>query len=569
MTLLQNQPANLSKSDGHIVFVHVGTDRPRLCLSEAADQAFEQDPAALIWIFTERGFEPRIRERMHHGGEARVRFVFTDEIPVLPLHEAFRQTRKIPPGSRDFLQVTSERFYYLYDLLCHFGLRVVVYLESDVMIYAPLTSLINTRRGSASILYPLDKLRGNTSVLYLHDEKACELLCRHCIDHPAPNDMDLLEQFYQAKERTEVASLPTIPEDVCITYGLDYQRYTRPKLEGWGIFDATAIGQYLLGTDPRFDTISSLRFINASSALAETFNENIISICEDYFVLNTINGQEKINNVHVDSKKTRNLKRIKFKSFPNGLEKLYTKNQLIEDSELYIYHSGLGQEPSQRRKSFRDVDLNEFHQNGTTRISPQLFQILDSCSSIYIERGLLKFFADLIVPHLDSYLCITVGETSKQTKDSLRSIYAHSNRHKIYAPVIDEGNKILKPIGCPDTVQEYVNLIGQPFNPGIDGRKKYASLFFPVAHRKINTSNDSANRIAYYQKLSNSYFAVVPSDISEELLIAVLTECSICKTILTTSDSSSESSRFMMNLKAINAIQTDVVSYLNTDSAWI
>jgi len=151
---------------GHIVFVHVGTMRPRVCLSDAADQAFEEDPDALIWLFTERIFEERIRRRMKHGNEKRVRFVFTDEIPVLAIHEEFRQKRRFPPGGGDFWRLTSERFYYLYDLLSYLSLKVVVHVESDVMIYAPLSSLINSKRQGAKVLFPLDRSRGIASVIF-------------------------------------------------------------------------------------------------------------------------------------------------------------------------------------------------------------------------------------------------------------------------------------------------------------------------------------------------------------------------------------------------------------------
>jgi len=419
---------------GHIVFVHVGTNRPRLCLSEAADQAFEQDPDALIWIFTERVFEPRIRERMQHGGEGRVRFVFTDEIPVLPLHEAFRQTRKFPPGGGDFWRVTSERFYYLHDLLCHLGLRVVVHLESDVMIYAPLTSLINTRRAKASMLYPLDKRRGIASVLFLEDEKACARLCQHGIDHPAPHDMDLLEQFYQANCGQAVASLPTVPEKLCVDLKLDKQRYARPKAEGWGIFDAAAIGQYLGGIDPVHDRRDTRGFVNEESP----YNPASLNVCWEFIdgkkrpICLDDNG-EVIRNLHIHSKQTH-----AFRSNAHGLpldpdeiitgERVMTLCDVIVTSSAKLaYHKIL----TPGMPSF--VNLNDYHLAGTTKIKQELFDILDDHRIIFVYGDLFRFFVNHVAPYLESDHVIVVHNSDENIDASYDVIFRNPRIRAVFA----------------------------------------------------------------------------------------------------------------------------------------
>ena len=412
---------------GHIVFVHVGTMRPRACLSDAADQAFEEDPDALIWLFTERIFEERIRRRMKHGNEKRVRFVFTDEIPVLAIHEEFRQKRRFPPGGGDFWRLTSERFYYLYDLLSYLSLKVVVHVESDVMIYAPLSSLINSKRQGAKVLFPLDRSRGIASVIFFEDANACESLCRHGIDVPAPHDMDLLENFFQAYVGKGCASLPTIPEALCQANGWDERRYSRPSHEGWGLFDAAALGQYLGGIDPIHDRRDTRGFINEESAYKPTQFE----ICWAYehgkrHPVALAFEDTPIRNLHIHSKQTYN-----FRSdcgIPVDPDEIITGERVMTLCDIVVTtHAKMAYHKIQTKGMPAFINLNDFHLPGTTKIKQELFDRLDDQRVIFVYGDMFRFFTNHIAPYLEEEHVIVVHNSDENIDESYDVIFSNPN----------------------------------------------------------------------------------------------------------------------------------------------
>jgi hypothetical protein len=418
---------------GHIVFVHVGPNQPRLCLSDAADQAFEEDPDALVWIFTERDYGPRIQGRMKYGSATRVRFVFTDEVPVLSLHEEFREKRKFPPGGGDFWRVTSERFYYLHDLMLHLNLRVVVHLESDVMIYAPLTALINSKRGSATVLYPLDKTRGIASVLFIQDAIACALLCRHGIDYPTKHDMDLLEKFYQANKRAEVASLPTIPETICLTHGLDYQRYARPRSEGWGIFDAAAIGQFLGGIDPIHDRRDTRGFVNEESPIEP--KKLAVSWTIEQAKRRPISAAtepENIRNLHIHSKRTGTY-RTDNHCVPEYEEEIITGERVmcLCDVSLTTYEK-LAFHKIKETRPPPFLNINDYHKPGTTFVSKELIDRLDQFKLIHCYGDHFRFFVDLIAPYLESPHTIVVHNSDTEISGYYDKIFDNKNILRVF-----------------------------------------------------------------------------------------------------------------------------------------
>ena len=536
---------------GHIVLVHVGTMRPRACLSDVADQAYEEDTEALIWIFTERGFEDRIRGRMKHAQQNRVRFVFTDEIPLTPIHTEFTEKRKFPPGGGDFWRLTSERFYYLHDLLSHLKLQVVVHIESDVMIYAPLTSLINNRRKQDKVLYPLDKSRGIASVIFFEDAKACEMLCRHGIDVPAAHDMDLLENFFKEYQGQGCASLPTIPEAVCEQLGLSKQRYSRPAEEEWGIFDAAAIGQYLFGTDGRVDTRNSLRFYNESTELPlDILTSNITcDLTHFYIIFNSV--KVKINNIHVHSKRSNYAKQIikrKFKSNVVSIAK--TKEELIEEADGYLFHSAITPETSKYAGTVDLIDLAKHHQNGTTKVNRELFTLLDECTSIYCEESILTFFTDRILPHLDTELDIYVSSAQLRIIKLLRKISNYDIIRRIYAPIIDKENKKLVTIGEVESVARY-NQITDSDPCRERTTVKTNKFIYPIAECQFLEITNCPEMASYYKKMDRTLYALLKTDTEGEALLRIYTEAFLSRTIIVT-DVSEQTTR---NL--------DLVSYLN------
>jgi hypothetical protein len=126
----------------------MGAKPPRQCLSDAVIQAASVDSTARVILLIEDTHADSIRLELPRN----VAIVNASEVPKSATHNAFLQHQAFPDWNDRFWQLTTERFFFLNDLMHHMKLRSVLHIESDVLIYRPLVSLISMRRGEASPL---------------------------------------------------------------------------------------------------------------------------------------------------------------------------------------------------------------------------------------------------------------------------------------------------------------------------------------------------------------------------------------------------------------------------------
>jgi hypothetical protein len=397
------ESAELKETKYHIVFIHAGEASPRLCLSHSIEQALREALTSLVWLVTEARHWAKVS---HELGEialdSRLKVINLNDLPRQAEHEQFVRSRQFPGGPGGFWQVTTERFFILHDLMEAFSLEAVVHLESDVMIYGDVPAIIDSRRKGARLLYPLDRTRGIASVFFVAEAAVLGMFCRFANEHPSTHDMLLLDRFFKATSDSDaVASLPTIPQSVCKRHGLDEVRYSRPREEGWGLFDAAAIGQYLLGIDPRFDTALKLRFRNEESDLAGFLRDEGFIYTDDGLCLELESEFNVLRCIHVHSKRTAALKRLD--TLKQVLHSKHSSNN--STTSLRFYHSDFERMDQSFIQCF---DLKAYHQKNTTKVNPSLFNLLERVGSITCKSYLFKFLFFHILPYLDSRLDVYI-----------------------------------------------------------------------------------------------------------------------------------------------------------------
>ncbi len=430
MTSQQSKDNVINSQTGNIVFIHMGTKPPRPCLFDALIQAASVESDARTILFTDDSHADSTRRELPNN----IAIINASEVPKSQLHEAFLQQQVFSDWNDRFWQLTTERFFFLDDLMRHMKLSSVLHIESDVLIYRPLVNLISTRRGQASILYPLDRTRGIGSVMYFLDARDTGKLCAYALQKPHSNDMDLLGDFYLEHRDSGVASLPTIPEEICEQAGLDKERYTRPRQEGWGIFDAAAIGQFLGGIDPIHDRGPTIGFQNENSDLLlksldltwriESGRKSPQIHLPDNYSINNY----PVNSLHLHSKRTGPFLSTAH-SVPLAEDEIITGERIMTLTDVILtaphkiqYHKILT--PNMPPM----IDLTQYHQNGTTKIHQDLYKLLDEkYFCIFIYGDLLRFVSNYITPYLEKKHILVVHNSDELIDHTYDHIFDNPN----------------------------------------------------------------------------------------------------------------------------------------------
>ena len=285
------------------------------------------------------------------------------------------------------------------------------------------------RRGEASILYPLDRTRGIASVIYFENENDTEKLCAYALQTPHSNDMDLLGDFYTENHALGVASLPTIPEEISELRGLDKKRYARPKEEGWGIFDAAAIGQFIGGIDPIHDRGQTIGFQNENSELAVRALDLTWRIDSGrkspQIQLPNI---YPVNNLHLHSKRTGPFLSTAH-NVPITEDEIITGERIMTLTDVILtaphkikYHRIMT--PNMPPM----IDLTQYHRNGTTKIHQDLFKLLDEkYFCIFIYGDLLRFVSNYIAPYLEKKHILVVHNSDELIDHTYDHLFNNPN----------------------------------------------------------------------------------------------------------------------------------------------
>jgi hypothetical protein len=300
-----------------IVLVHIGKELPSFAYESLCQARLFNKSCAIYLLASKQAIEKSDQERLQNC------MIVPVSLESLHMSEDHKKFLKESPLSTTFREgfwlYASERFMYLADFVDQYEVEDdLVHLETDVMIYADFSMLVDTLHDK----YPglgvtLDNdARCIPSIVYFRNSDMVKKLAHYFAEKASwgKTDMDILAMFYHANFATGLMNtLPIIMPEYYKQFGFVSpsghrtqcpQRYYNNCEAFDGIFDACAIGQYLGGIDPRNGT-SKPGFINESAL----FNCSHLSF---YWELDSENRrvpyvkcnekEYKVYNLHIHSK---------------------------------------------------------------------------------------------------------------------------------------------------------------------------------------------------------------------------------------------------------------------------
>ena len=247
--------------------------------------------------------------------------------------------------SQGFWQFASERFFYIQNFILDTGMKNIIHLESDIMIYCNLQEQFNKfiqlskKETSIGATFDSDN-RCIPGIVFIKGSMTNLLNTFNIELKNRLNDMQAISQF-RKKYPNNCIALPIITPEYHNEYGLRSLINETPENPNIyfehsdyfdSIFDAASLGQFLGGIDP-------IHLNNGSGFINETciFNPSMLFISweqdnNNKFYLPYIkhrNRKYKINNLHIHCKR---LKDFTDKAIELEIYKIKTnlKNDLDE-----------------------------------------------------------------------------------------------------------------------------------------------------------------------------------------------------------------------------------------------
>lgn len=290
-----------------IVFIHLGDEIPPY-LPTALKQARLFNPTCDIYLIKNKNTLSAILE------ELRIIPIDCESLPTSPYHDTFRKTTKLDRGSLNgFWFYTSERFYYLHELINTYQLTDVFHLENDVMLYADLSELLHVfqlrYKGMIGATYEGVE-RCVPGFLYISDEKPIHALIQFISGRSKLNetDMDSVGRFINYQHKVYIDTLPVIFPNYSLLYSFRFpvpdNRFSNHFEAFDSLFDAAAFGQYLGGDSP-VHSVPVPGFVNLLSVYDSSHfsvDWELDSKGRKIPFLNLGGQRKRLNNLHIHSK---------------------------------------------------------------------------------------------------------------------------------------------------------------------------------------------------------------------------------------------------------------------------
>lgn len=297
-----------------IVFVHIGPELPDY-LFTAIEQArlFNNDcPIYLI------GNQKALIKAQFPVNQS-IKCIPCESFSASKSHDLFSKNSKLDRFTFEgFWTLTSERFFYLEELIRQYNLKDVFHLENDVMLYVDLTDLLPVFQkhyeGKIGATFDNEK-RCIPGFVYISEVYPISQLVTLMASRAdaALNDMEIFQEFKNRYDHLYIDSLPIVLPEYINDYSLINtlgdttlypNRYCQNFTEFQSIFDAAAIGQYLGGISFRNGSANP-GFINESCLFNPAFFEYHWKRDSKERLIPFIrykNMEYPINNLHIHSK---------------------------------------------------------------------------------------------------------------------------------------------------------------------------------------------------------------------------------------------------------------------------
>ena len=304
---------HVTSSYASIVYVYLSPELPSyVCVG--LEQARLFNPKTKIFLIANESALNQCRDALKAHN---IIAVAAENLRPSKEHESFNKTTTLDNKSLGGLwRKSTERFFYIQELIALYSLKSVIHVEADVMLYADLSELQDafSRYRSIGAVFDCDN-RCIPSVVYIANEKAINHLAAFITEN-APkgyNDMQIIAHYRNTYSMDLVDNLPLIMPEYLHTHTLINDRHqgtSRPQAYSnnidafHSIFDAAAIGQYLGGVAPIHGPVKP-GFINETCL----FNPSYLDLTWEKDAhgrkvpFASCNGAKyRINNLHIHSK---------------------------------------------------------------------------------------------------------------------------------------------------------------------------------------------------------------------------------------------------------------------------
>jgi hypothetical protein len=171
---------------------------------------------------------------------------FKDNIHLISL-ESLENSYNIV-ANNDFLNLTSVRFFYIYELMKKHNIENVIHLENDVLIYYNCDKLLEFLDKN-KLYIPFDTIDRNVaSIVYIPNHT----IFKEILDHYDFNYTDMVNFYLISKKTDHIRHFPIFTNNIDDyindnNISTDEFYFVTENFDKFGnfIFDGAAIGQYL------------------------------------------------------------------------------------------------------------------------------------------------------------------------------------------------------------------------------------------------------------------------------------------------------------------------------------
>ncbi|HEY2810845.1 MAG TPA: hypothetical protein VGJ00_05610 [Rhabdochlamydiaceae bacterium] len=262
-----------------IVFVHIGKTLPKYLYSTVAQARLFNEECPIFLVANQvaiRKANPSLRN-------LGITFIPCESLTPSKTHTDFVTNSEQDWSCKGLWVYSSERFFYLEELMREYSLSDVFHIESDVLLYANLEDLLPVFKkrynGMLGAIFENDH-RCVPSIVYVADLAPIKALINFYPKkvHVLHADMDIIADFKDRYYRVFIDFLPiTVSGDGkdnpfvgALIQSKTPELYSNNIEEFNAIFDGAAFGIYFAGRDPRWHrqgpgTISEYSVINPSA----------------------------------------------------------------------------------------------------------------------------------------------------------------------------------------------------------------------------------------------------------------------------------------------------------------
>ncbi len=298
-----------------IVLIHMGSRDVPPYAADCIEQIRLLSDIPVYFILSK---SKKITKRLAAG----CNIIYLEDLPLSKAHHDFyRKMSSLRAVFDNFFQSALERFYVLDEAIKYLGLKNVIHMENDILLYEDPQKLIGMLKGHyGDMTVPrMNEKDSMASVMFIPDEGSLLRFLTYINDHiydKGCNDMNLLAAYMREKG---LPSLPVIYEEYLEDNILENKKgekapdehvsdYYLHAGEYGGFFDAAPLGQFIGGTDKKPAGVTDNRgFIN-QAAFIDPSRLDIKWEKRDQGFVPTVHYKEKtyrIFNLHVHCKDLR------------------------------------------------------------------------------------------------------------------------------------------------------------------------------------------------------------------------------------------------------------------------